>query len=71
MFCDCLLFVTVEEKKEKTLQKIVTAQPKIRTEINELKERLQLAKETVAKFKEEIAKVQNSGGSMSSIFSGL
>ncbi|KAJ8736755.1 hypothetical protein PYW07_000026 [Mythimna separata] len=64
-----------EEKKEKMLQKIVTAQPKVRGEINELKERLQLAKETIAKFKEEIAKartqmtIQNDG--CSSMLSGL
>ncbi|XP_059045248.1 YEATS domain-containing protein 4 [Achroia grisella] len=48
-----------EEKKEKTLEKILAAQTKVRSEITELKEKLHLAKETIAKFKEEIAKVQN------------
>ncbi|XP_004930356.1 YEATS domain-containing protein 4 [Bombyx mori] len=51
-----------EEKKEKTLERIIEAQTKVRTEISELKEKLSLAKETIAKFKEEIAKLQNSSG---------
>lgn len=70
MFCSCLFFVTVEEKKEKTLQKIVAVQPKLRSEINELKEKLRVAKETVAKFKEELAKIQNIG-SVNDFLSGL
>ncbi|XP_013194909.1 YEATS domain-containing protein 4 [Amyelois transitella] len=49
-----------EEKKEKTLEKIITAQGKVRNEITDLKEKLHLAKETITKFKEEIAKIQNS-----------
>ncbi|XP_041977623.1 YEATS domain-containing protein 4 [Aricia agestis] len=52
-----------EEKKEKTLEKIVVAQTKVRSEISELKEKLHLAKETIAKFKEEISKLQNNPGS--------
>ncbi|KAG6465200.1 YEATS domain-containing protein 4 [Manduca sexta] len=51
-----------EEKKEKTLEKIIAAQMKVKTEISELKEKLSLAKETIAKFKEEIAKIQNNPG---------
>ncbi|XP_022820258.1 YEATS domain-containing protein 4 [Spodoptera litura] len=51
-----------EEKKEKTLQKIIAAQTKVRSEISELKEKLHLAKETINKFKDEIAKLQNSSG---------
>lgn len=51
-----------EEKKNKTLDKIITAQTKVRSEISDLKEKLSLAKETIAKFKEEIAKLQNSSG---------
>ncbi|XP_071446152.1 YEATS domain-containing protein 4 [Hetaerina americana] len=47
-----------EEKKEKTLQTILNAKNKIRFEIGDLKERLKLAKETIAKFKNEIGKVQ-------------
>jgi YEATS domain-containing protein 4 len=52
------LFVSVEEKKEKTLQNILNAKNKIRYEINDLKERVKLAKETIVKFKAEITKLQ-------------
>ncbi|XP_068629958.1 YEATS domain-containing protein 4 [Battus philenor] len=48
-----------EDKKEKTLERIIAAQVKVRNDISELKEKLHLAKETISKFKEEIAKVQN------------
>ncbi|XP_063620623.1 YEATS domain-containing protein 4 [Cydia splendana] len=56
-----------EEKKEKTLEKIIAAQAKVRSEIAELKEKLQLAKETGAKFKDEIAKLQNSSSGLLSV----
>ncbi|XP_063531811.1 YEATS domain-containing protein 4 [Cydia strobilella] len=56
-----------EEKKEKTLEKIIAAQTKVRSEIAELKEKLQLAKETGAKFKDEIAKLQNSSSGLLSV----
>lgn len=49
---------TVEEKKEKTAKAITEAKQKVRQEINVLKNRLKLAKETISQFKEEIAKVQ-------------
>ncbi|CAH0406284.1 unnamed protein product [Chilo suppressalis] len=52
-----------EEKKEKTLEKIIAAQSKVRNEISELKEKLHLAKETISKFKDEIAKIQNNTAS--------
>lgn len=45
-----------EEKKEKTLQNIMAAKNKIRHEINDLKDRLKMGKETVTKFKDEIEK---------------
>ena len=51
-------FFSVEEKKEKTLQNILNAKNKIRIEINDLKERLKLSKETIIKFKAEITKIQ-------------
>ncbi|CAH0722001.1 unnamed protein product, partial [Brenthis ino] len=60
---------SVEEKKEKTLERIISAQGKVRGEISELKDKLQLAKETISKFKEEIAKLQNNPAS--SILSGM
>lgn len=58
--------VSVEEKKEKTLANIISAKNKIRQEINIYKERLKLAKETIAKFKAEIIKQQMGSGSNSS-----
>ncbi|KAJ0180765.1 hypothetical protein K1T71_004169 [Dendrolimus kikuchii] len=53
-----------EDKKEKSLERIVSAQTKVRNEIAELKEKLHLAKETISKFKDEIAKLQNNTNSM-------
>ncbi|RZF49143.1 hypothetical protein LSTR_LSTR008429 [Laodelphax striatellus] len=47
-----------EDKKEKTLASILVAKNKIRREINEYKDKLKLAKETISKFKSEIAKQQ-------------
>lgn len=47
-----------EEKKDKTLQNILNAKNKIRHEINDLRDKLKLAKETIAKFKSEINKMQ-------------
>ncbi|XP_046964938.1 YEATS domain-containing protein 4 [Nymphalis io] len=58
-----------EEKKEKTLERVISAQTKVRGEISDLKEKLQLAKETISKFKDEIAKLQNNPAS--SILSGI
>lgn len=58
------LLVSVEEKKERTLQNILNAKNKIRYEISDLKERVKLAKETIVKFKAEITKLQaNTPGS--------
>lgn len=48
----------VEEKKEKTAKAIAEAKQKVRVEINVLKNRLKLAKETISQFKDEIAKIQ-------------
>lgn len=41
------------------------ARNKIRLEVIDLKEKLTLAKETIAKFKEEIAKISKVGGGLS------
>lgn len=54
------MLVSVEEKKERTLQNILNAKNKIRYEISDLKERVKLAKETIVKFKGEITKLQAS-----------
>lgn len=47
-----------DEKKEKTLQNIVSAKGEIKKEINVMKEKLKLYKEATAKLKTEISKVQ-------------
>ncbi|XP_001605429.2 YEATS domain-containing protein 4 [Nasonia vitripennis] len=54
-----------EAKKEQTLKAITDARTKIRNEVAEYKEKLTLAKETIAKFKDEIAKISKSGGALS------
>lgn len=51
--------VAVEEKKVKSLQNILDAKTKIKGDITEVKEKLKVAKETIAKFKEEISKIQS------------
>lgn len=52
------IWFAVEEKKEKTAKAIAEAKQKVRMEINVLKNRLKLAKETISQFKDEIAKIQ-------------
>ncbi|XP_011201652.1 PREDICTED: YEATS domain-containing protein 4 [Bactrocera latifrons] len=47
-----------ETKKEKTLENIIDVKGKVKSEINSLKDKLKLARETIAKFKAELAKVQ-------------
>ncbi|KAB0795378.1 hypothetical protein PPYR_12217 [Photinus pyralis] len=47
-----------EEKKKKTVKTIQDAKHKVRLEVVLLKNRLKLARETIAQFKEEIAKLQ-------------
>ncbi|EFN79787.1 YEATS domain-containing protein 4 [Harpegnathos saltator] len=54
-----------EAKKESTMKAIMEARNKIRFEVINLKEKLTLAKETIAKFKEEIAKISKVGGGLS------
>lgn len=52
------LFVSVEEKKERSLNNIISAKNKIRYEISELNERLKQSKESIAKLKSEISKME-------------
>lgn len=61
---DFFVVVIVEAKKQSTLQAIVEAKNKIRGEVTELKEKLTLAKETISKFKEEIAKISKTNGGL-------
>lgn len=51
-------YISVEEKKEKTIKNLLNAKEKIANEIVDLREKVKLAKDTVAKFKEEISKYQ-------------
>jgi len=47
------------------MKDIMEARNKIRLEVIDLKEKLTLAKETIAKFKEEITKISKASGSLS------
>ncbi|XP_055640780.1 YEATS domain-containing protein 4 [Toxorhynchites rutilus septentrionalis] len=47
-----------EEKKIQSLENIIETKVKVKSEITLLKDKLKLARETIAKFKVEIAKVQ-------------
>lgn len=51
-------FFSVEEKKVKTLDAICKAKSKVKNELSELKERLQLAKETIQQFRDEVQNLQ-------------
>ncbi len=48
----------VEEKKVSTLDSIIKAKAKVKNELSELKDRLQLAKETIQKFRDEVQNLQ-------------
>lgn len=50
--------VSVDEKRERTLNNIMSAKNKIRYEISELNDRLKQSKESIAKLKMEIAKME-------------
>lgn len=47
------------------MKALIEARTKIRLQVIELKEKLTLAKETISKFKEEIAKISKAGGALS------
>lgn len=53
------IFVEVEEKKEKTLEKILSAKTKIRYEIQELNERLKQKKESIQVLKDHLEKLED------------
>ncbi|XP_076315308.1 YEATS domain-containing protein 4 Gas41 isoform X1 [Tachypleus tridentatus] len=59
---DYLFFylILVEEKKDKSLSAILSAKNKIRVEINDMKEKLKVARETISKFKDEISQLEKS-----------
>lgn len=47
-----------EEKKEKTLQSVLSAKNKVKLEIADLKDRLKLAKDSIQNLKDELSKAQ-------------
>lgn len=50
-------YISVEEKKEQALHKIISTKGKVESEISDLKEKVKLARETITIFKDEIAKL--------------
>ena len=57
-----------EDKKKTTMAAIKTARSKVQAEIAEMKSKLDLAKETSSKFKDEIMKVQKEKGLEPTVF---
>lgn len=57
-----------EEKKKTALVSVKSARTKIQGEITDMKAKLELAKTTITKFKEEIQKAQKEAGMEQSIF---
>merc|ERR1719232_103504 len=57
-----------EDKKKTSLSSIKTARSKVQAEIAEMKSKLELAKTTSSKFKDEIMKVQKEKGLEPTIF---
>ena len=53
---------SVEDKISKTLDNIIDVKGKVKSEISVLKEKLKLARETIGRFKTELAKVQGTTG---------
>jgi len=51
----------VEERRDRSLAKIKNGRIKVQAEISDFKDKLELAKETITKFKTEIARVQREG----------
>lgn len=64
MFSFIFLFL-VDELIARTLENIIDVKGKVKSEITVLKEKLKLARETIAKFKTELAKVQGTSASTS------
>ena len=53
-----------EEKRTKHLQTVAEARTKVQDEITDLKDKVKIAKETIIKFRAELAKSQNSDSSL-------
>ncbi len=51
-----------DEKKRRTVEQIRSGRTKVQGEITDFKDRLQLARETISKFKQELEKVQREKG---------
>lgn len=55
-----IIFISkVEEKITKTLDNIIEVKGKVKSEITIMKEKLKLARETIGRFKTELAKLPN------------
>lgn len=54
-YADQFLFSTVEEKKVKSLEHILETRKKVKTEITQLKEKLQQTREKIAEYKDVVA----------------
>ena len=53
-----------EEKRTKHLQAVTEARTKVQDEITDLRDKVKIAKETIIKFRAELAKSQNSDSSL-------
>lgn len=56
--CNPFLILPVDEKKQKTMDTINDAKQRVKGDINQLKDKLKLARETICKFKTELNKIQ-------------
>lgn len=54
------LYFSVEDLITRTLENIIDVKGKVKQEITALKDKLTLARETIGRFKSELAKVQGS-----------
>lgn len=54
-----IFFVSVDEKIAKTQENIMEVKAKVKSEITVMKEKLKLARETIGRFKTELAKLPN------------
>lgn len=56
------MYSLVEDLIARTLENIIDVKAKVKAEISQLKDKLTLARETIGRFKSELAKVQGPAG---------
>lgn len=61
-FLSLFSYGLVEELIARTLDNIIDVKAKVKGEISQLKDKLTLARETIGRFKSELAKVQGPAG---------